>query len=134
MDSSLQGFLSPSRLAPYKLPGETEDQAFARYQWNIRLAEAMLPALSYVEVGLRNGLDHAIAGLYGPDWLLTSSRKLDLSNNDSRDIENLKTDFIRRKGYPATHSDLLAKLSFGFWIAFFHKRYIPGLWSRGKTL
>lgn len=133
MNPELEQYFSPSRLAPYLLPGETADVAFARYQWNLRLAEALLPSLNYLEVGLRNGLNRVIAGLYGADWLLTIPPKLGLSFQDIRDIDDLKDDIQATKGYPAKHDDVLARLGFGFWVAFFHKRYISGLWSRGKN-
>jgi hypothetical protein len=133
MNPELEQYFSPSRLAPYLLPGEAADVAFARYQWNLRLAEALLPSLNYLEVGLRNGLNRTAANLYGADWLLTIPPKLGLSFEDLRNIENLKTDIQQTKGYPATHDDVLARLGFGFWVAFFHKRYVSGLWNRGKS-
>ena len=39
-----------ARMAPYHKAGDGFEQAFAHYQWNIRLAEAMLPTLHYLEV------------------------------------------------------------------------------------
>jgi hypothetical protein len=133
MTSELQQFLSIHRLAPYHLPGETSDTAFARYQWNIRLAEALLPSINYLEIGLRNGLDKAISSIYGQDWILTPPYQLRMSEDDKEQIQNLQNSIQRIKGYPAKHDDILAVLGFGFWISFFHKRYIPGLWSRGKN-
>ena len=133
MNSELDLYFSPSRLSPYLLPGKTADVAFARYQWNLRLAEALLPSLNYLEVGLRNGLDRVITSVYGADWLLAIPRKLDFSFEDLRNVDNLRIDIQATKGYPAKHDDVLARLGFGFWVAFFHKRYISGLWSRGKN-
>lgn len=82
MNPELQQFLSESRLAPYHLPGEPSDVALARYQWNIRLAEALLPSINYLEIGLRNGLDRAIASIYGQDWLLKLPYQLRMSEDD----------------------------------------------------
>jgi hypothetical protein len=93
----------------------------------------MLPSLNYLEVGLRNAMNKIITGLYGADWLLAIPSKLDFSFEDVRNVDNLKIDIQTTKGYPAKHDDVLARLGFGFWIAFFHKRYIAGLWSRGKN-
>ncbi|CAK9252635.1 unnamed protein product [Sphagnum jensenii] len=133
MTPELQQFLSIHRLAPYHLPGETSDTAFVRYQWNIQLAEALLPSINYLEIGLRNGLDRAITSIYGQDWILNPPYQLRMSEADIRQIEDLKDDIQKTKGYPAKHDDVLARLGFGFWVAFFHKRYISGLWSRGKN-
>jgi hypothetical protein len=133
MNPELERYFSSARLAPYLLPGETADVAFARYQWNLRLAEALLPSLNYLEVGLRNSLNRIVANLYGADWLLIVSPKLTLSFEDLRNIDNLKDEIQETKGYPANHDDILARLGFGFWVSFFHKRYTSGLWNRGKT-
>jgi hypothetical protein len=76
MTPELQRFLSSHRLAPYHLPGETTAVAFARYQWNIQLAEALLPSINYLEIGLRNGLDGAISSIYGQGWILNLTRPL----------------------------------------------------------
>jgi Toprim-like len=54
MTPEIQRFLSLHRLTPYCLPGETSDTAFSRYQWSIKLAEALLPSINYLEIGLRN--------------------------------------------------------------------------------
>ena len=133
MKPEISRYFSSSRLAPYALPGEAADVAFARYQWNLQLAEAMLPSLNYLEVGLRNALNEVLVGLYGADWFLAIPPKLGLSAADIRNVDNLKEDIQATKGYLAQHDDVLARLGFGFWVAFFHKRYIAGLWSRGKN-
>ena len=133
MNPEIQRFFSASRMAPYLLPGETAAIGFARYQWNLQLAEALLPSLNYLEIGLRNALNRAISDIYGDDWLVLLPPKLGLSSNDVKDVADIKEHIQRNKGYPAQHDAILAQLGFGFWIAFFHKRYIPGLWSRGKN-
>ena len=132
MTPELEKFLSSHRLAAYRLQGESAEAAFARYQWNIRLAEALVPAFNYFEVGLRNGLDRALGGLFGTNWLLTQPVGLYLSAGSVDKIEQTKDDFQRIKGRPATHNDVLANMSFGFWAGFFHKRHAPALWNRPK--
>jgi hypothetical protein len=114
MTSELEKFLSSHRLASYRLPGETEVTAFARYQWNIRLAEALVPAFNYFEVGLRNGIDRALGNLFGPNWLLTQPVGLYLSAGSADKIEQAKDNFQRIKGRAASHNDVLANISFGF--------------------
>lgn len=134
MTPELNLFFSPCRLAKYQKSGETPEQAFVRYQWNIQLGEALLPALSYFELGLRNGVDRAITTIHQKNWLLNPPAKLQLNQDDLDLIERYKNDVKREKGRPATHDDIVAKLSFGFWGAFFHKRYDPILWQQDKAL
>lgn len=92
-----------------------------------------MPSINYLEIGLRNGLDRAIASIYGQNWILNPPYQLRMSEDDKEQIQSLQHSIQRVKGYPARHDDVLAALGFGFWIAFFHKRYIPGVWSRGKN-
>lgn len=132
MTDKIIPFLSSQRFATYRLPGESDAQAFARYQWNIRLAEALVPAFNYFEVGLRNGINNAIANLFGQDWLLTKPNGLYLSQGSIEKIQEAKDEFLKIKHRPATHGDVLANLSFGFWAGFFHNRHAPVLWNRPK--
>lgn len=134
MNSELTKFFSPSRLAGYQSVGETFEQGFARYQWNIKLAESLIPALSYLEIGLRNGVDRAIAAAFGKDWLRNPPIRLQLNQFDLEKIDEQKRDIQKEKGWAATHDDLVAKLGFGFWSALFHKRYDPILWQQDGTL
>jgi len=134
MTPELQLFFSTSRLAKYQQPGETTEQGFARYQWNVQLAEALLPSLNYFEIGLRNGLDRAITALYGKDWLLNVPKALGLNESDLELIEKNKDETQRRKGCSAKNDDIVAKLGFGFWSALFHNRYDPILWQRDRAL
>jgi hypothetical protein len=140
MSTELRLFFSPCRLASYQLPGEEWPVALARYQWNLQLAEAMLPSLNYLEVGLRNGVNSIVARLYGDSWLLVDwlsdpppnlQLKLELSRDDRAQIESIKADILKHKGRPATHHDVLAQLNFGFWVAMFQKKRKAGVWSRG---
>ncbi len=132
MSVDLEQFFSACRLSSYRLPGEALPVVLARYQWNLQLAEAMLPSLNYLEVGLRNAVNRVTAGLYGADWLLAPPPQLHFSPEDLRQIEGIRTDILKRKGKPASHDDVLAQLNFGFWVAMFHKRHMGSVWSRGK--
>lgn len=133
MSIDLEQFFSPCRLASYQLPGEALSVVLARYQWNLRLAEAMLPSLNYIEVGLRNAVNCVVGGIYGTDWLLTPPQQVQFSPDDLRQIEDIKADILKHKGRPASHDDVLAQLNFGFWVAMFQKKHIAGVWSRGKN-
>jgi len=125
----LTKFLSLCRLEKYKLADETLEQAFARYQWNLQLGESLLPALSYVEIGIRNGLNEAISLLFGQNWLLNSPQRLRIRKSDIEQIEDIKKIILQEKQRSATHDDIVAKLGFGFWGAFFQKSYDTILWQ-----
>lgn len=133
MTTDLEQFFSPCRLASYQFPGESLPVVLARYRWNLRLAEAMLPSLNYLEVGLRNAVNRVVRGIYSPDWLLAPPRQIQFSLEDLSQIEDIKADILKHKGKPASHDDILAQLNFGFWVAMFQKRHMAGVWSRGKN-
>ena len=132
MSTELRLFFSPCRLASYQLPGEEWPVALARYQWNLQLAEAMLPSLNYLEVGLRNGVNRLVGGIYSPDWLITLPIQIQFSEDDLSQIARIKADVLKYKGKLASHDDVLAQLNFGFWVALFHKRHMGGIWSRAR--
>ena len=134
MHSDIQKFFSKCRLDKYRMDGETEDQAFVRYQWNIKLAEALLPSLNYFEIGLRNGVDRAIRELHGDCWLLDIPDALRLRDEDIRQIEKFKVIVSEKQGWGAKQDDIVAMLGFGFWSSLFQRRYDPLLWQKAKSL
>ncbi len=121
------------RMAPYHKAGEGFEQAFARYQWNICLAEAMLPSLHYLEVSLRNKLNVLIGLYYGHDWLIRRPAIL-LSAEQNRILNDIRDRHMREKRKEPGHDDLVARMSFGFWFAYFHKRFDPIIWHRKKAM
>lgn len=98
----------------------------------LQLAEAMLPSLNYLEVGLRNGVNRLVGGIYSPDWLITLPIQIQFSEDDLSQIARIKADVLKYKGKLASHDDVLAQLNFGFWVALFHKRHMGGIWSRAR--
>ena len=134
MTPELNQFFSTCRLAKYIKQGETPEQGFSRYQWNLQLGEALLPALSYFELGLRNGTDRAIASVYQKNWLLCLPQQLQLNEKDIEIVQRYKREVEREKGWAPKHDDIVAKLGFGFWSAFYHKRYDPLLWQKDQAL
>lgn len=129
----LVSLFSTARLAPYYVEGENFEQAFSRYQWNIRLAEALLPALHYLEVGLRNKLNGLICQHYGHDWLIKRPAVL-LSPEQNRILDEMRERYMREKQRQPNHDDIVARMGFGFWYAYFHKRFDPILWHRKKSI
>jgi len=132
----LLDILSGARIGSYALPNEPFGKSFQRYQWNVRLSEAMLPSLHYLEVGLRNRIDTLIRKYYGQDWMLNPPAVLQLSPQDVQKLSDTAAQF--RKEQPVTriltNDDMVSRMSFGFWTAFFHKRYDPLLWHKKNAL
>ena len=63
--------LSSERLEAYRLsPNDTIENLVQAYLYNIELSEALYPALSLLEITLRNRLNNAIDKNIMPDWLI----------------------------------------------------------------
>jgi len=121
---------SKSRLYAYMLPGEGIEQAFARYQNNIRLGESLVPALHYLEIILRNRLDQAIGNIYGKNWMISVPPGLRMDEGNLEKLGSASRHFQYEKRATPNHDDLVAHMAFGFWSSFFHKRYDEQLWHR----
>jgi hypothetical protein len=82
-----------------------------------------------VEVGLRNGINAALSNTYTPNWweckelheILDEERKADLA---------LVLRRIRNRGLELYTGQVVAGLSFGFWVGILDGRYNPPIWGK----
>jgi len=118
-------------------PGEDELDALARYAWNLALSEALYPAISLVEIAVRNRVNVVLAkkfqitrpGQYVdvPSWLDANPSVLDQKEQpwitDAK--KKLRQENARRRfdDRELTPGRLVAALSWGFWTALFDARY-----------
>jgi hypothetical protein len=129
MNKEFLQFLSEARLAKYSLEGDPIDKVIERYQWNVRLAEAMMPALGYVEIGLRNHMNLLIGQIYGDRWLLNPPRELRLRQNDLDKIRAIHNELRHERHGDPTNDDVVSRMNFGFWSSLFQKQYDSVLWQ-----
>jgi hypothetical protein len=118
--------LSHERFEAYRRPGESDEQVLARVCWNAALSEALFPCLQGLEVGFRNSLHQAIAGVFGSgDWILRdSSLEPREKAMHAAAVQELNT-----RGKPLTAGYLVAELKFGFWTSLVDTRY-HRLWPK----
>ena len=139
--------LSEARLTPY-LRASAGDLglAIARYFWNVELCRAFYPVLHALEVALRNNLDRAI----GPNfpvraytdissWIDRKPRVVVHPGAEGQ-IERAKEKILRRDTTTGLfvanphryHGDLVAAMSFGFWVGLLETAYdspgARGIW------
>lgn len=116
--------LSAPRLATYRLrPDESRATVAGRYLWNAALAEALLPGLHFLEVGIRNQLDRAITDIAGTGWLEDSNVVID--ERSRQHVAEVRKR-IEDDGAVASHDRLVAGIDFGFWSALFKRQYEVG--------
>lgn len=120
--ASLRAALSNERLDKYKRDGDrTDAEALGRYFFNIAVCEALYPSLQGLEVALRNSLDAAITDRYGERWLTPTS--VCLTRWDQDYVVAAEDRLAEQKGDEWGHPDLVAAMSFGFWVGLLSKNY-----------
>ncbi len=128
--------ISSDRLATYlTAAGFDEERALRLYLWNATIGEAFHLPIQAVEVGLRNCINSALCAEYGINWWQNSTflssldheRKTDISMAQRR-IEN--RDRVKNRGHAPSTSQIVATLSFGFWVGMLQKRFNPTIWTK----
>jgi len=120
---------SQPRLTPYVVAAQLDGtHAADRYQWNLQVSEAFYPALACLEISLRNALDVQLQQQYSrPDWW-ESAPLSKLSKVDEAVVRRAEADAIKRKGAAMSADDVVAGLSFGFWVSLLSRTYDRYLW------
>lgn len=121
--------ISPDRFRTYlKAAGYSPERALRLYLWNAQLGEAFHTPIQAVEIALRNGVNSALSKVYTPNWwecrnlldILDEERKADLTTVFRR---------IRNKKMELWTGQVVAGLSFGFWVGMLDARYNPPIWG-----
>jgi hypothetical protein len=115
-EEQLVAAVSPERFQPFldACHGDVV-VALRLYAWDGEAARALHSPLRDLEVSLRNRLHRQLAGRFGQAdwWNLRRAEPNRYAMDDIRDAED-KLAELRR---PFGPSDVVAKLSFGFWVA-----------------
>ena len=100
------------------------------YIYNIKLSETFYPALSLLEVALRNRICNAIEKLICKNWLIAELEKQNILTD--KEYQRLKEaeNKIKKANKKVTNDRLISELTFGFWIHLCTKSYKPKLWDK----
>jgi hypothetical protein len=121
----IRDVLSPPRFAPYllKAGGDTAT-AIRLYWWNIDISSAFYAPLHCLEVALRNSVHKRLTVAFErSDWWLAAP----LRDNGVRIVEDARRRLASRTR-PSTADDMVAELSFGFWVSLVSHSYDRSLW------
>ena len=125
----LRHTISSDRLGTYlTAAGFDEDRALRLYLWNAQVGEAFHLPVQGVEVGLRNCVNAGLTGRFGPDWWKDGEFLAVADRERQRDIETARRRIENRRARLST-PQLVATLSFGFWVGLLRPRYHPSIWS-----
>jgi hypothetical protein len=125
----LEPILSPARIGTYLLAsGHDEARALKLYVWNAQLGEAFHLPIQSVEIALRNRVNSVLITCFGVEWwqnaaflALADKRQVDAITEVRKRISN--------RGHALVTGQIVAGLSFGFWVSMLDARYNPKVWS-----
>ena len=126
--SELIEIITPVRLRAYG--NECDEVLLDKYIYNLRLAESFYPALSLLEISLRNRICNAIDKLICEDWLVKelSQQKL-LSDKEYKKLLESESK-IKKSGKKVTNDRLISEMTLGFWVYLCTKSYKPKFWDK----
>jgi hypothetical protein len=118
--------ITAPRLSPYHDAARRRGtHAEDLYRWNLQVSEAFYPALSCLEICMRNALDERLKAKYSrADWWTSAP----LAQKDIDKVRRVSDDLGRWRGSTPSPDDIVSELSFGFWVALLSRRYDRHLW------
>ena len=125
----LRPVISDARLSTYlTAAGFDEDRALALYLWNVQIGEAFHLPIQAVEVALRNRIHAAMSQRFGRTWWQDAGLAAELDMERTADLAQVLRR-IRNRKLSLDSGQVVAGLSFGFWVGMLQKRYNPPLWA-----
>lgn len=109
-----------------------EDFLLKMYELNIKTSQSLYPALSIVEIHLRNAIDTMLQTLFSKTWLEDEikTQKL-LYDYDFEKLQKAYKTLQSKYGEEnITHGKLISELTFGFWVNLCSKKYNPKIWTK----
>lgn len=132
----VEEWLSAPRFGVYLTrSGNDASRALRLYQWNARVASALLHDIGHLEVLIRNRYDPRLLSLY-PDWtdlsstlwtLETGFAQTQASQRESNEFSLREISKARRGA--GTHGHVVANLNFGFWTALTRSERDATVWT-----
>ena len=125
----LQISVSAERLHTYlQAAGYDKDRALRLYLWNAAVGEAFHLPIQAAEVALRNGVNRALCAAFGPEWWQAPAFVKVADRNRVNDLDTARRRITGQRK-PITTAQIVASLSFGFWVRLLEPRYAPSLWG-----
>lgn len=126
----LRRTLSDPRLSPYiEAAGHDQSRAIALYLWNVTVGQSFHFPLQSLEVALRNVVASSLGQVAGEKWWDGSEAKYLLDDARLRDISDLQKRLTKR-GIRITTDEVVAGLSFGFWVGMVAPKYKQNVWNK----
>lgn len=125
--------LTVERLKSYLVASNGDiDGALNLYRWNAEISSALFSVLSDVEIAFRNAIDERMRYwnvTLGNEGSWFQSRSVTIPDIRRKQLANARASLVIG-GKPATHSNLVSELGFGFWRSFLTKQFKDTLWRQ----
>jgi hypothetical protein len=122
----IRDVLSTPRFASYLAASDSDvGTAISLYWWNVEVSAALYIPLHCLELALRNAMHAQLCSWLGrADWWVQAP----LDNNGRLAVSTAEERLLRRPGRRYTADDVVAKLTFGFWVSLLSRGYDRELW------
>lgn len=122
---NLESSISTDRLSTYMQDSQNnKENALKLYLWNTEISAAFYMPLQSLEIALRNSLNNAlITGFQTNTWYDT----FPIDPIGRQKIEDAKRT-VRRLHRQINPSQIVAELSFGFWLSLLNRQHHQSLW------
>jgi hypothetical protein len=121
--------ISADRFKTYlQAAGHDQNLALRLYLWNAKLGEAFHTPIQAVEVALRNAVNLALSNIYTPNWWECKGLADILDEDRTADLTTVLRR-IRNRNLELYTGQVVAGLSFGFWVGLLDGRYNPPIWG-----
>jgi len=116
----------------YGMENVTEEYLLQMYELNLKTSQSLYPALSMVEIHLRNAIDTMMQTLFSETWLEDEIQKQNILLNFDHNklLQAYETLRAKYKTESITHGKLISELTFGFWVNLCSKKYNPKIWTK----
>jgi len=129
--NSLLGAVSPDRLGAYLgSAGHDHKRALALYIWNANLCGAFYLPLQATEIALRNSINNALVSQYGQSWWAKRDPFWNFADEPATSRLNQTFKRLTDMGKAHTTPQIVASLSFGFWVHLLDSYYNVEIWSQ----
>jgi hypothetical protein len=113
--------------------GYNEKRAIALHLWNAKLGASFHIPIQAVEISLRNKINHALMAEFGQDWWKNEAFNSLIDRERKRDLKVVRSR-IAHKSLSLETDQIVASLSFGFWVGMLQPKYNPEIWSKQLRL
>lgn len=121
--------ISQDRFKTYlQATGFDANRALRLYLWNAQIGAAFHLPIQAAEIALRNGANRALSNIYTPNWW-ECRNLIDILDEERKGDLLLVLRRIKNRGLELWTGQVVAGLSFGFWVGILDGRYNPPIWG-----